>query len=190
MDTRINLASSSARCELTSNTNASWMDYPGWANDATWQPVAESMGQPLSYNPANYQAATTNPNHNLMEPYSSSSPFDCYQVFNDNDQSTLSTVQQQTNNQKTRSSQPTIPGCEIRCYEHDCTGRRFSSLGNYWRHLREKNQLARKFPCRIYGKAFTRLTVRNLYHKIGVYKRRLSVPFSSSLYESDLFSLR
>lgn len=53
---------------------------------------------------------------------------------------------------------------EIRCWDHGCEGRKFSSLGNYRRHLREKNGHAKVFPCPDCGKAFTRSTARN-YHK-------------------------
>ncbi|KAJ5220195.1 hypothetical protein N7468_009399 [Penicillium chermesinum] len=53
---------------------------------------------------------------------------------------------------------------EIRCWEHGCEGRKFSSLGNYRRHLREKNGQAKGYPCPDCGRVFTRSTARN-YHK-------------------------
>ncbi|KAH8589457.1 hypothetical protein B0O99DRAFT_335786 [Bisporella sp. PMI_857] len=55
----------------------------------------------------------------------------------------------------------------IRCYDHGCDGRRFSSLGNYRRHIREKAQLAKTFQCPTCGKVFTRSTARNLHQEMN-----------------------
>ena len=63
---------------------------------------------------------------------------------------------------------------EIRCWEHGCDGRRFSSLGNYRRHTREKNQCAKTFPCLTCGKLFTRSTARNLHQESRVCDKYLT----------------
>ncbi|KAL2046497.1 hypothetical protein ABVK25_011809 [Lepraria finkii] len=73
--------------------------------------------------------------------------------------------------------QPSLPlptVSDIRCYDHGCDGRRFSSLGNYRRHIREKNQRAHTFPCLICGKLFTRSTARNLHQESGVCEKRIN----------------
>ncbi|KAL4922594.1 hypothetical protein BDW62DRAFT_196596 [Aspergillus aurantiobrunneus] len=56
---------------------------------------------------------------------------------------------------------------EIRCWDHGCEGRKFSSLGNYRRHLREKNGQARVHPCPDCGRVFTRSTARNFHRESG-----------------------
>ena len=55
---------------------------------------------------------------------------------------------------------------EIRCWEHSCDGRRFSTLGNYRRHVGEKNLGAKTFACRVCSKLFTRSTARNLHQEM------------------------
>ncbi|KAL4953552.1 hypothetical protein BDW69DRAFT_184345 [Aspergillus filifer] len=56
---------------------------------------------------------------------------------------------------------------EIRCWDHGCEGRKFSSLGNYRRHLREKNGQAKVHPCPDCGRVFTRSTARNFHRESG-----------------------
>jgi hypothetical protein len=65
----------------------------------------------------------------------------------------------------TSSPSPPESANSIRCYAHGCGGRTFSSIGNYRRHLREKAQRAKTFPCTVCGKVFTRSTARNLHQK-------------------------
>ncbi|KAL4762392.1 uncharacterized protein BDW70DRAFT_27167 [Aspergillus foveolatus] len=55
----------------------------------------------------------------------------------------------------------------IRCWEHSCGGRAFSSLGNYERHLREKSGRAKSFTCEQCGQRFTRSTAKNKHIKHG-----------------------
>ncbi|KAL3482090.1 hypothetical protein BJX99DRAFT_217344 [Aspergillus californicus] len=55
----------------------------------------------------------------------------------------------------------------IRCWEHSCGGRAFSSLGNYERHLREKSGRAKSFACEQCGQRFTRSTAKNKHVKYG-----------------------
>ncbi|KAJ0414843.1 hypothetical protein BJY00DRAFT_18500 [Aspergillus carlsbadensis] len=55
----------------------------------------------------------------------------------------------------------------IRCWEHSCGGRAFSSLGNYERHLREKSGRAKSFNCEQCGQRFTRSTAKNKHIRYG-----------------------
>ncbi|KAL4973042.1 hypothetical protein BDW66DRAFT_112739 [Aspergillus desertorum] len=55
----------------------------------------------------------------------------------------------------------------IRCWEHSCGGRAFSSLGNYERHLREKSGRAKSFTCEQCGQRFTRSTAKNKHINNG-----------------------
>ncbi|KAL4971553.1 hypothetical protein BDW66DRAFT_163607 [Aspergillus desertorum] len=59
------------------------------------------------------------------------------------------------------------PDPNIRCWDHGCEGRKFSSLGNYRRHLREKNGQAKVHPCPDCGRVFTRSTARNFHRQSG-----------------------
>jgi len=63
----------------------------------------------------------------------------------------------------TASSKPV----SVRCWNHGCGGRGFSSLGNYRRHVREKARLAKTFRCTMCGKVFTRSTARNLHQEVN-----------------------
>ncbi|KAL4880712.1 hypothetical protein BJY04DRAFT_218869 [Aspergillus karnatakaensis] len=71
-----------------------------------------------------------------------------------------------TRTQPPLANEVTLP-LEIRCYEHGCAGRRFSSLGNYRRHIREKNGVAQVHPCPDCGRVFTRSTARNFHRESG-----------------------
>ncbi|KAM3065456.1 hypothetical protein ACMFMF_011178, partial [Clarireedia jacksonii] len=53
----------------------------------------------------------------------------------------------------------------IRCFDHGCDGRTFSSIGNYRRHIREKARRSKTFPCEVCGRSFTRSTARNMHQK-------------------------
>ncbi|KAL4939597.1 hypothetical protein BDV06DRAFT_198560 [Aspergillus oleicola] len=55
----------------------------------------------------------------------------------------------------------------IRCWEHRCGGRAFSSLGNYERHIREKSGRAKSFSCEQCGQRFTRSTAKNKHIRYG-----------------------
>ncbi|KAL4738909.1 hypothetical protein BDV11DRAFT_188720 [Aspergillus similis] len=55
----------------------------------------------------------------------------------------------------------------FRCWDHGCEGRKFSSVGNYRRHLREKNGQAKMHPCPDCGRVFTRSTARNFHRQSG-----------------------
>ncbi|KAL5334141.1 hypothetical protein BJX70DRAFT_30270 [Aspergillus crustosus] len=55
----------------------------------------------------------------------------------------------------------------IRCWEHSCGGRAFSSLGNYERHIREKTGRAKSFTCEHCGQRFTRSTAKNKHIRRG-----------------------
>ncbi|KAL2867347.1 zinc ribbon domain-containing protein [Aspergillus lucknowensis] len=61
----------------------------------------------------------------------------------------------------------------IRCWEHSCGGRAFSSLGNYERHLREKSGRAKSFTCEQCGQRFTRSTAKNKHIRYGRCRMRL-----------------
>jgi hypothetical protein len=54
---------------------------------------------------------------------------------------------------------------KLRCWQHNCNGRTFSSLGNYRRHLREKSGIARTFLCQDCGRGFTRSTALNSHRQ-------------------------
>ncbi|KAL3455522.1 hypothetical protein BJX64DRAFT_66826 [Aspergillus heterothallicus] len=77
---------------------------------------------------------------------------------------------------ETGSSIPSVPPITktnrnsktpIRCWEHSCGGRAFSSLGNYERHLREKSGRAKSFTCEQCGQRFTRSTAKNKHIRHG-----------------------
>lgn len=55
----------------------------------------------------------------------------------------------------------------VRCYQHSCAGRTFSSLGNYIRHVREKSGVATRFMCRECGQTFTRSTAKRKHESGG-----------------------
>ena len=61
----------------------------------------------------------------------------------------------------------------IRCYDHGCNGRTFSSKGNYQRHWKEKNGIAPKFLCPACGQIFSRPSARNKHYKE---KRCFNIP--------------
>lgn len=61
---------------------------------------------------------------------------------------------------------------EIRCWNHNCDGRRFSSMGNYRRHLREKAGNAKRHQCQDCGRFFTRSTSRNTHRQLGTCRKR------------------
>jgi Zinc finger, C2H2 type len=54
---------------------------------------------------------------------------------------------------------------KLRCWDHNCNGRTFSSLGNYRRHLREKSGNAKTFRCEDCGRLFTRSTALNVHRQ-------------------------
>ncbi|KAL4901149.1 hypothetical protein BDW74DRAFT_160439 [Aspergillus multicolor] len=62
----------------------------------------------------------------------------------------------------------------IRCWEHSCGGRAFSSLGNYERHLREKSGRAKTFTCEQCGQRFTRSTAKHKHIRHGRCRARQS----------------
>jgi hypothetical protein len=53
-----------------------------------------------------------------------------------------------------RNQQATLQSC-FRCYDHGCKGRKFSSIENYRRHVREKS-MTRRYSCIHCYKSFTR----------------------------------
>jgi hypothetical protein len=53
-----------------------------------------------------------------------------------------------------RYQQATLQSC-FRCYDHGCKGRKFSSIENYRRHVREKS-MTRRYTCILCYKSFTR----------------------------------
>lgn len=61
---------------------------------------------------------------------------------------------------------------EIRCWNHNCDGRKFSSMGNYRRHLREKGGNAKRHRCQDCGRSFTRSTSRNTHRQLGTCRER------------------
>ena len=65
----------------------------------------------------------------------------------------------------------------LRCFDHGCAGRTFSSKGNYQRHLKEKNGASVKFLCPTCGRSFSRSTARNTHSLQGrCFRSRRSVP--------------
>lgn len=68
----------------------------------------------------------------------------------------------------------------IRCWEHSCGGRAFSSLGNYERHLREKSGRAKSFTCEQCGQRFTRSTAKNKHIRYGRCRMQQAGPASGS----------
>ena len=56
-------------------------------------------------------------------------------------------------------------GVPIRCFEHGCVGRSFSTIGNYRRHLKERSGYTAKFLCPRCGRTFSRSTARNTHEK-------------------------
>jgi NAD-dependent SIR2 family protein deacetylase len=54
---------------------------------------------------------------------------------------------------------------KFRCWNHNCNGRTFSSLGNYRRHIREKSGNAKTFLCQDCGRLFTRSTALNSHRQ-------------------------
>ena len=48
----------------------------------------------------------------------------------------------------------------IRCFDHGCDGRKFSTRGNYVRHLREKSGVSKCYTCPHCGMKFTRSTAK------------------------------
>lgn len=65
---------------------------------------------------------------------------------------------------------------DIRCWSHNCGGRRFSSMGNYRRHLREKGGSAKRHQCEDCGRFFTRSTSRNAHRRLGICRKRKIAP--------------
>lgn len=59
----------------------------------------------------------------------------------------------------------TSESLKYRCWNHNCNGRTFSSLGNYRRHIREKSGNAKTFLCQDCGRLFTRSTALNSHRQ-------------------------
>ena len=62
----------------------------------------------------------------------------------------------------------------LRCYQHGCDGRYFSSLHNFRRHLKEKNGIANRYACSLCSRTFSRSTARNLHQQKGRCERYLT----------------
>lgn len=58
---------------------------------------------------------------------------------------------------------------DLRCFDHGCDGRRFSSIGNLVRHQKEqsRNLSARRYKCPFCDQTFTRSTARNVHLSRG-----------------------
>ena len=59
---------------------------------------------------------------------------------------------------------PNINKSQVRCWQHGCNGRTFSSLSNYRRHCREK-RLNRLPTCSRCGRGFSRTGARNSHYQ-------------------------
>jgi hypothetical protein len=80
--------------------------------------------------------------------------------------------QQPRQNEQEKQAKDKSDQSEIRCWSHNCDGRRFSSMGNYRRHLREKGRDARRFHCHDCGRSFTRSTSRNTHLQLGTCRKK------------------
>lgn len=58
---------------------------------------------------------------------------------------------------------------DLRCFDHGCDGRRFSSIGNLVRHQKEQRRglSARRYECPYCDQTFTRSTARNVHLSRG-----------------------
>ncbi|KXH39603.1 hypothetical protein CSIM01_06658 [Colletotrichum simmondsii] len=58
---------------------------------------------------------------------------------------------------------------DLRCFDHGCDGRRFSSIGNLVRHQKEQSRglSARRYECPYCDQTFTRSTARNVHLSQG-----------------------
>ncbi|KAM0315424.1 hypothetical protein ACHAPQ_011594 [Fusarium lateritium] len=58
---------------------------------------------------------------------------------------------------------------DLRCFDHGCDGRRFSSIGNLVRHQKEQSRglSARRYECPYCDQTFTRSTARNVHLSRG-----------------------
>ncbi|KAH7198918.1 uncharacterized protein B0J16DRAFT_331352 [Fusarium flagelliforme] len=58
---------------------------------------------------------------------------------------------------------------DLRCFDHGCDGRRFSSIGNLVRHQKEQSRglSARRYQCPYCDQTFTRSTARNVHLSRG-----------------------
>lgn len=58
---------------------------------------------------------------------------------------------------------------DLRCFDHGCDGRRFSSIGNLVRHQKEQSRglSARRYECPYCNQTFTRSTARNVHLSRG-----------------------
>lgn len=54
---------------------------------------------------------------------------------------------------------------KYRCWDHNCSGRTFSTLGNYRRHIRERSGKAKTFLCQDCRRLFTRSTALNSHRR-------------------------
>ncbi|RGP81814.1 zinc finger protein [Fusarium longipes] len=79
----------------------------------------------------------------------------------------------QFSEQQQRQSQPQASTSawaqDLRCFDHGCDGRRFSSIGNLVRHQKEQNRglSARRYKCPYCDQTFTRSTARNVHLSRG-----------------------
>lgn len=74
--------------------------------------------------------------------------------------------------QKRAEDKSDEPESKIRCWNHSCDGRRFSSMSNYRRHLREKGGNVKRHQCKDCGRSFTRSTSRNTHRLLGTCWKR------------------
>ncbi|KAH8701703.1 hypothetical protein BGW36DRAFT_103081 [Talaromyces proteolyticus] len=124
--------------------------------DALFWPSLSPELQQLSFRNYQYPAS-------LSPFYSTQTPTSTSNIQPRNTDSQRKHKQQHEAKHRKKKSDP----LDIRCWNHNCDGRRFSSLGNYRRHLREKEGNAKMFRCQDCGRLFTRSTARNFHRQSG-----------------------
>lgn len=77
-----------------------------------------------------------------------------------------------TEQKSTSTSHPPSPSSSLRCYDHDCGGRLFTTRSNLRRHIREKSRATRQeCRCPRCDAVFSRTTARNTHVARGSCER-------------------
>ena len=132
------------------------------AADTTWGDCTNHMFGPSYVNSATMPASVTPADDQMFPNYASLGS-----ALESLTPADLSNEQQQQQDPSQGSA--STWNQDLRCFDHGCDGRRFSSIGNLVRHQKEqsRNLSARRYKCPFCDQTFTRSTARNVHLSRG-----------------------
>ena len=129
-------------------------------NSLFWPLLLPEIQKPYT---TNYLLPSSMPSYSTQIPTSYTSPCSTDSVRKQ---------QQAKQNEQQSRAKDKSDELEIRCWNHNCGGRRFSSMCNYRRHLREKGGNAERHQCQKCGRFFARSTSHNTHRQLGTCRKR------------------